>query len=154
MAVEDELQAVLRTLGPEQLRFVARRMHDVSDASAARAVGLSLDTVYGWTNKAAVNEAVRLAQLDGVNVARERLRRLATDAVDALAEELANRRNPRRLDAAKDVLDRVGLGAVHKIAPTDPSGTRKYESLDDLSDADLLAIIAAGRGDGTAGQED
>lgn len=103
-----ELDEILRTLSPEQLRFVAARMYERTDAAGARAAKLPPSTVYGWDNKAAVDLAVQLAQLDGVNVACERLRRLLDKAVDVLEDEMEGRgRNAKRLDAAIEVLDRV-----------------------------------------------
>jgi len=104
----EQLSDILRTLTPEQLKFVAARMYQRSDAAAARECDLPSSTVYGWDNKPDVDRAVQLAQLDGVHVAQERLRRLMDKAVDVLEGEMNGKsRNAKRLEAAIEVLDRV-----------------------------------------------
>jgi len=155
MATDAErLQEILRTLTSEQLRFVARRMHEASDAAAADALKMPRQTMYNWPNKQDVNDAVLLARRDGVSVAKEELRRLGTDAVQVLGETMKDKRNPRRQDAAGDVLDRIGLGKVTKVAPTDPSGEHEYRSADDITDEELVAVIALAGSGRTAGAAD
>ncbi len=113
---ERQLSDILRTLSPEQLRFVAARMYERSDRAAALECGLPPSTVYGWENLDEVRAAVQLAQLDGVHVAQERLRRLMDKAVDVLADEMDGKsRNAKRLEAAIEVLDRVMGKAVQKV---------------------------------------
>ncbi len=110
-----ELGDILRTLTEEQLKFVGERLSCRTDAEAADRCGLPQRTVYGWDNKQDVNEAVRLARMDGLNVARERLRRMVGRALDVLDTEMdGKRRNSRPLDSAKEVLDRAGLVVVQK----------------------------------------
>jgi CRISPR/Cas system CSM-associated protein Csm2 small subunit len=112
---ERQLSDILRTLSPEQLRFVAARMYERSDRAAALECGLPPSTVYGWENLDEVRAAVHLAQLDGVHVAQERLRRLMDKAVDVLADEMDGKsRNAKRLEAAIEVLDRVMGKAVQR----------------------------------------
>jgi hypothetical protein len=112
MPDENELQTLLRTLSDGQLRFVAARMNASTDREAAAKVGLGVDSIYNWPNKADVNRCVQLARLDGVNIAREKLRRLAADAVDALGEAL---KEGKKIDAAIAILDRIGLEAGQKL---------------------------------------
>lgn len=121
---ERQLRDVLQTLTTEQLRFVQIRMYERSDAAAARAMGMSENTVYAWDNKEDVRRAVQLARMDGLNVARERLKRLMDKALDVLDKEMDTR--TRRLDAATEVLNRVGLTQPHKVALTDPTGAHEY----------------------------
>jgi hypothetical protein len=139
-----ELGEILRTLSPEQLRFVAARMYERTDAAGARAAKLPPSTVYGWDNKAAVDLAVQLAQLDGVNVACERLKRLLDKAVDVLDDEMDGKgRNAKRLDAAIEVLDRVMGKAVQRIDQhTDNAGELVvkfvYEDSESVAEAATL----------------
>jgi len=109
-------------LAPEQLKFVAARIYTRSDAAAAREANLPSSTVYGWDNKADVDRAVQLAQLDGVNIAVERLRRLIDKAVDVLEDEMGGKRNSKRLEAAIEVLDRVMGKALQRQEITGEDG--------------------------------
>lgn len=109
-----ELAEVLKQLTADQLRFVAARLNTNTDKAAAESVGIPPQTVYNWPNKGDIAEAVRLAQMDTVEVARERLRRLLLRAIDVLDEEMETDK-PKRLDAAKEVFDRGGLPPTQKL---------------------------------------
>ena len=115
-----QLASILRTLSPDQIRFVQRRIYERTDADAARELGIPVSTVYSWDNKAAVNEAVMLARADGVHVAQERLTRLLAKAIDVLDAEMDDNRN--RLDAAREVMDRALGKAVQKQEHSGPGG--------------------------------
>jgi carbamoylphosphate synthase large subunit len=106
----DEL---LKTFSPTQLDFIAVRMTAKNDKEAAETIGISPDVVYAWPDKQAVNEAVRLAKQNGVSVAREKLVRLASKAVDTIEAAMGDKKNPG-LSAALAVLDRVGLPEVKR----------------------------------------
>lgn len=106
------LNDLLQTFSAEQLRFVAERMYEPTDKDAAAKMGISPDTVYNWPNKPDINEAVRLAKLDGVSVAREQLTRLASKAVDKLGDAID--KDDPALSAIVAVLDRVGLSDVQR----------------------------------------
>jgi hypothetical protein len=108
------LTNLLKTFTPTQLDFVAVRMTAHKDKEAAEQIGISPDVVYAWPNKQDVNEAVRLAKLDGVTVAREKLTRLASKAVDAIEETIDSDTNSARLSASLAVLDRVGIPEVKR----------------------------------------
>lgn len=109
---QNELQELLRTLSENQLRFVSARMNTGTDKEAAQRCDLNPDSIYNWPNKADVNRCVQLARLDGINVAREELRRGASEAVQALIGELKGK---RAIDAAVAILDRVGLEAGQNV---------------------------------------
>lgn len=100
-----QLADILRTLSPDQLKFVECRIYERTDADAARILGIPVQTIYNWDNKADVNEAVKLARMDGVHVAQERLHRLMGKAIDGLESELDN--DDRRMEAVREVLDRT-----------------------------------------------
>lgn len=131
-----ELGEILRTLSPQQLRFVAARMYEPTDAAGARVAKLSSSTVYGWDNKADVDRAVQLAQMDGVHVAQERLRRLMDKAIDVLADEMDGKsRNAKRLEAAIEVLDRVmGKAVQHVDQRTENDGDVRIHVVYDKSE--------------------
>jgi len=111
---EQELNDILRTLNPQQLAFVAARMSCTTDANAAKECHIPYRTAIGWDNKKDVNRAVWLSRVDVVQMARERLRGMIPMALDALQEELSTRRNPKRLEAIREVLDRAGVEGVQK----------------------------------------
>jgi len=111
-----DLDALLRNLSASQLSFVSARLWASSDVEAARQVGISDSTVYQWDNLADVRECVRLARLDSVQIAREKLRRVASRAVDVIEDELSARRGTsKRLDAALAALDRVGVSPKNTL---------------------------------------
>jgi hypothetical protein len=116
MAEERSLDSILKSLSTSQLQYVAARMYANSDADAARETGFALSTVYGWENKADIAEAIRLARMDSIQIAREKLRRVASKAVDVIEDELAARRGTsKRLDAALAALDRVGVSPKNTL---------------------------------------
>ena len=110
----------------------------MTDREAADAAGISKQTAYGWPNKADVNLAVKLAKVDGIEVGREKLRRLVIKAVDVLDSEMDERKK-RRLDAAQVVLDRTGLHAVAGIQVT-------TETADPALLAEAYEIVGQNRG--------
>jgi hypothetical protein len=106
------LGELLKTFTPTQLDFIAARMSLHSDKDAAEAIKISPDVAYNWPNKQDVNRAVMLAKLDGISVAREKLIRLATKAVDKLGDKVDA--DDPALAALLAVLDRVGLPEVKR----------------------------------------
>ena len=116
-----QLQEILRTLTAEQLRYVSERVNCKYDYEAAEAIGISRETASRWTNKADVDEAVKLMVLDGVEVAREILRRSTSKAAQEIAEQLGHRSVNVRYKAAKDILDRnIGNApAKHEVTGKD-----------------------------------
>jgi len=113
MPEKQDFSGLLKTLTTDQLRFVGKRMEHNSDKEAADAMGIPVDTVYGWANKAAVNEAVKRACMDGVELGRERLRRMIQKALDVVTDEMESAQpDSHRYSAALQVLDRVGLSAI------------------------------------------
>ena len=123
MTTEGEaLEGLLKTFNPIQLDFISRRMTAKNDKEAAEAVGISPDVVYAWPNKQDVNRAVLLAKLDGIAVAREKLKRLAMDAVNALDDIVKDGKSGQRLSASLAVLDRAGLPEIRRIETSGPGG--------------------------------
>lgn len=109
----NDLVALLKALTPLQLDFIRERLQAKSDAEAARTVGVAPQTVSEWkASGVPIERVLALAKMDSVEVARENLRRLASEAVEAIRQELQGR---RKLEAAREVLDRIGLEAGSKV---------------------------------------
>lgn len=110
MSKNNELAELLRQMTDLQVRFVAERMNTGTDTEACERVGIDQRSVTRW--KAAgvpIEEAVKLVRIDGVIAGREMLRRLVSHAVQTLATHMRSRNARVSLDAAIEVLDRVGL---------------------------------------------
>jgi len=134
-----EFAEALKTLTPQQLDFVAARLNAKSDKEAAESVGVSPDVAYSWRNKEQVNLAVKLGKVDGVLLAREKLRRLVYAAACVLEDEMGDDKK-RRLEAAREVLDRTGIEKLKKIALTDPTGQEEFKG---FTDSERAARVAA-----------
>ena len=134
-----EFAEALKTLTPQQLDFVAARLNAKNDKEAAESIGVSPDVVYSWHNKEQVNLAVKFGKVDGVLLAREKLRRLVYVAARVLEEEMEDGRK-RRLEAAKEVLDRTGIEKLKKIALTDPTGQEEFKG---FTNSERAARVAA-----------
>lgn len=107
---------MLRSLTSTQLAFVNARLYALNDLEAAQAVGMSPSTMYQWENLDDIRECVKLARLDSIQISREKLRRVASKAVDVIEDELAARRGTsKRLDAALAALDRVGVSPKNTV---------------------------------------
>ena len=64
-------------------------------------------------NENKVDEAIRLAELERLELARERLSRMVDQAVTVLEEEMATGGgSSTRLQAAREVLDRTGVARI------------------------------------------
>lgn len=117
------LAEMLRVLTPDQLRYVAARADSHTDQEALRRTGIKPGALYRWKRDAPIDEVVRLIAQDSVLVAREKLRRAAAEAVDALLDDLDARRHSKiRQDAAKDVLDRLGMKTAQHVELTGKDG--------------------------------
>lgn len=151
---ERTLIEILRTLKHTQLRFVAARINVNSDAEACRRVGINTATKERWENEADVDEAIRMSLIERVGVAMEILQRGAGEAAHVLIDDVthAKRHGEIRQNAAKDVLNRVGVKAPEKIALTDPTGEHEYHGLsDDQLDREIAAAIARASAEAAGG---
>ena len=111
-----DLAEMLKVLTAEQLRYVAARASRSKDQDALKDVGIHRSTLARWKQEAPIDEVVRLIAQDNVLVAREKLRRAAAEAVDVLLDDLDGRKHSKiRQDAAKDVLDRLGVKAPTQV---------------------------------------
>lgn len=157
MEDSERLGDIIRSLSAQQLDFVAARMWTNTDAEAAIHCRISPNTAYNWDNKQDVNEAVRLAKMDGVLLAHEKLRRLVYRAIGVLEEEMAPRKR-RRLDAAKEVLNRGGVDSPRRVELTGRDGgpieTRDASGITDEERVARIAAILDGARDRATRQAD
>ena len=107
----NRLRELLSSFSLDQLRYVSVRPTVQYDKDAAAEIGLAASTVYGWPNKADVDDAIKLMVMDGVIVAGEIIRRHLPEAARVIAGQLKHRSVNVSYRAAKDFLDR-GVGAA------------------------------------------
>jgi len=122
----ERLTELLKTFTADQLRFVDYRMHADSDKEAAEQAGMNVNSIYQWRNKQDINEAVQLAQYDGVILGWARIHRLLGRAIDILSEGIEQGIvGDRGWDAMLEVLDRLGMTAPtkHKHEGTGDDGS-------------------------------
>jgi len=121
---EPDLALLLRNLGPEQLDYVTKRPIYHTDKEAREKLGITKSTLTRWKNEYELDEVLRLMALDGLTVAREKLRRATSKAVDVLVDDIEHGRKHSQIrqNAAKDVLDRVGLKGADKMEVTGKDG--------------------------------
>lgn len=105
----DELEELLADATIPQVQWVLERVTRKTDAEAAKAIGYRRETVYRWPNKAKLEQAVRLLQLDSVRAALAILSQATPEAAQTMVDLLKSRRH--RLQAAKEILDRGGIPA-------------------------------------------
>jgi len=140
----ETLAELLKTLTATQLAFVQARMYATSDKAAAEEAGISVSALYQWSNLADVRQCILLAKQDGVILATEKLRRLASRAVDVIADEMtAKRGSSKRLEAAQTILDRLGVDVKQTIR-------QQVQASVQFNAADLIAALQAAERDDPA----
>lgn len=100
-----ELDAILRTLTTNQLRYIVARQECTTDKAAAELVGLSDSTIKQWDNKKDIDRAVRLMALDGVHVATEMRRRALPKAMAIKVAGLDSEVEKMRQDVATEIIE-------------------------------------------------
>lgn len=100
------LEELLKTFTPIQLAYIEARLDFKYDYEAAEEIGIARETASRWPNKDDVDQAVKLAKVDGVILAREKYRRATPRAAQEIIKQLDNRNVAVRYKAAKDILDR------------------------------------------------
>ena len=135
----NDLRMLLKGLTPIQLDFIRARLTLGSDAEAARLVKVSAGTIVRWKNEGVpLDEIILLAKMDSIELAREQLRRLASRAVQVLDDEMNGK---HKLDAAKEVLNRVGLEPGSKLDVTSGGEPLDFGRAHDLLARKLDAFI-------------
>lgn len=102
-SISEQLSDVLRTLSPNQVRFVVARQDYLSDKEAAEAVGLKPDTVYRWNGN--VKEAVRLFSEDIMSGAAAIRRKNLAKAMMVKAAGLDSNDESIRQKAASEIIE-------------------------------------------------
>jgi len=116
----NDLELLLKTLTTEQLRFVVARQQYSSDAETARQIKVAKQTVSAWGEP--VQRAVKLMAMDGVIVARERMRRALAEAISVKVEGLRSRNENVKQNAATEIIDRAIGKATQKNEITGANG--------------------------------
>jgi hypothetical protein len=111
MARIDEL---LEQCSPEQVKWVLRRLTSKTDAEAAKAIGISPETVSRWKQTAPLDEAVSLLLKDSVAGAQRILQQALQDAAQVTVDALHDKGARNGLPAAKEIMDRAGMPTVQK----------------------------------------
>ena len=113
-----------------------------TQSQVASAVGISPRTVRLWLGRPEFDARLRELEAEARDNATRALRRKGV----AAAERLISLMNSGitgdhvKLKAATEILDRIGVVTVSKIAPVDPTGENPYVG---LSDDELRAAIGA-----------
>ncbi len=140
------LAELLRGANQKQIRWITARLLTKNGSDAARMLGINRRTVQRWGNLRELEEAVRLIQLSLMQEAALRLEEAAPKAVEALVKALDV--EGERVQAAKIILDRVGLTQLRRIEVAgreDGPVVFVTRLAKDLSDNQLAAIVDAGQ---------
>jgi len=118
--VKTDLAQMLDSLTPDQLRFVTERSNYRSDTAACKGLKIGRSTLASWKQDVPIDEIIRLMALDVLTVAREKLKRAVTSAVDVMIEDVEKGRKHSQIrqKAAQDILDRNGVTAPKQVDVT------------------------------------
>jgi len=117
MLEQSELDRILDNATVEQSRYILAWMEQPGNRSqACRAAKISRRAMYSWANLEELEEAARLLAIDAVKLRVAVLAFGQNELIDATPEAIAALRaslkdKVRRVAAAKEILDRVGLVA-------------------------------------------
>lgn len=121
------LSDIYRLLTPLQFQYVMHRLEFRTEKEARDALNIPSSTFYNWPSY--VREAVQLLQQDGIETAREQLRRQAPQAAIVLTDLLTSESDYVKLGAANSILDRIGV--VHEPAPP-PTTVIQINNIDQI----------------------
>ena len=128
-------------LSANQQRAIELAMAGNKDQEVAEAVGVTRETVCRWRHQPEFRAALNAYRKEVFGATRERLRDLATEAVEALAEGLADENPKVRVQAAVHILKAAKLYGerLPPIGPTTAEAVIAAEKQGDLDD--LLANL-------------
>jgi hypothetical protein len=118
-SISEQLSEVLRTLSPNQVRFVVARQDYLSDKEAAEAVGLKPDTVYRWNGN--VKRAVQLFAEDIMSGAAAIRRKNLAKAMMVKAAGLDSNDESIRQKAATELIE-WEMGKAQQRVQSEVSG--------------------------------
>ena len=136
---------------PKRMRAaeMLARGHMYNEVAAE--VHVSERSLYRWMRVPAFEEQIKAFEAEARDKATRVLRKNAIAAANSLVllMQAGGRYDQVRLKASTEILDRIGVVTVTKIAPTDPSGDNPYTGLndDELRDAILQAARAVAGGE-------
>jgi predicted DNA-binding protein (UPF0251 family) len=107
VGTDSDLEAVLARLSTDQIRFVIARSETTTDKDAARAIGISPETVKHWPKsaKADVASAVKLMAHDGVVTALHIRRRNLAKAMGVKVAGLDSPDEKVRQAVASEIIE-------------------------------------------------
>jgi len=111
----DNWQTEIDNLTDDRLAYVMNRAKTKSDSEACRIAGIPRGSYYQWPDREHLNELAQEIKRDIVFQALEKLKEHVVEAADVLTGELHSRDARLRVDVAKDVLDRNGIGKTQKV---------------------------------------
>lgn len=109
-------------LTPDQWRFVTARLEEKSDKDAAFRIGINPSTVSRWENKKQIDNLLAEIQASTAIAAKAVLEKQVLKASMVLLGLLDSDDERIRIDAAKQVLDRVNGKPVNKNEVTGADG--------------------------------
>lgn len=109
-----------------QRKFVTKRLSSPTDTAAAQEIGITLDAVSHWRNRADVNRAVSMLVDRARDGAVDLLAAAVVEAATVKIDGLQAGKDEVKQAAATEILDRVLGKAVQRVAPTSPDGTQSY----------------------------
>ena len=106
----DNWKTEIDNLTDDRLAYVMNRAKTKNDSEACRNAGIPRGSYYQWPDREHLNELAQEIKRDIAFQALEKLKEHAVEAADVLTGELHSRDARLRVDVAKDVLDRNGIG--------------------------------------------
>jgi hypothetical protein len=117
IATHQDLEDTLAKLTGPQLRYLEHALGASSTREALREAEVGKSTFYEWENRGALQDLVRALRVDGslMTIGRERMRRLAGQAIDTFERNLRAQFAKDQNQAAAELLDRAGLGKTTNV---------------------------------------
>ncbi len=138
------LAAILKTLTPEQIRFLTARMGCVSDREAARQIGINIQAPYKWRiHDVPIDEALSLLEQDSLSLARHLRKHNLAKAMQAKIDGLNSRDQRLRQAVATEIIEwEMGKAMQRQELTGVDGGPVKYE-IGELSDREYAERFMA-----------
>ena len=99
------IEEILGQLTNDQLRFVVARLQSRTDKEAAKVINIPANTVYSWTNKAEIDEAIMLIDAEPLDAAREIRKKNLVKAMMVKARGLDSKDERLAQAAATEIIE-------------------------------------------------
>jgi len=136
-SAKEELQDIVRTLTPAQMRYVLEAPRHKNKREAAKAAGVKAETVYRWPPE--VDRAIDLIALSEVDAALAYRQTLLVKAINVKAEGLDSEDETIRQRAATEVIEWI-LGKATQKTEVESQTTVHVDGL-----KDILAKVYGGK---------